>query len=110
MGLEAINILRKQKGMSLDELAEKSGVPIGTLSKINAGITKDPKLETVKSIARALECSLEEFDDYQTDKLLSNEEKEILFMYRTLDDNRKLAVLNCLNFEYHQICKTKESD
>lgn len=102
MGLEAINILRKQKGMSLDELAEKSGIPIGTLSKINAGITKDPKLETVKSIARALGCSLEEFDDYQTDKLLSNEEKEILAKYRTLDDNRKLAVLNCLNFEYQQ--------
>lgn len=110
MGLEAINILRKQKGMSLDELSEKSGIPIGTLSKISAGITKDPKLETVKSIARALNCSLEEFDDYHSDSLLTNKEKELLSKYRVLDDNRKLAVLNCLDFEYEQSSKTKESD
>lgn len=72
MGLEVITILRKQKGMSVEELANKSGVPLGTLSKISAGITKDPKLETIKAIARALECSLEEFDDYDSDSIKKN--------------------------------------
>lgn len=102
MGLEVINQLRKKKGMSLDELAEKSGIPIGTLSKISAGITKDPKLETVKSIARALECSLEEFDDTQIGTVTNTEEKELLNKYRKLSSIRKLAVMNCLNFEYQQ--------
>ncbi len=97
MGLEKINILRKQKGLSLEELAEKSGIPIGTLSKISAGITKDPKLETVKSIARALDCTLEEFDDYNN--TISYEENELLTKYRILDHHGKLAVLNCLEFE-----------
>jgi len=63
MGLEKIGEIRKQKGMSIEDLAARSGVPISTLSKISAGITKDPKLETVKAIAKALGCSLSDFDD-----------------------------------------------
>ena len=45
---------RKQADMTIDELALRSGVPKGTLNKIINGVTKDPQLETVKSIARAL--------------------------------------------------------
>lgn len=63
MGLEKIAEFRKKKGLSIDDLSRKSGVPKGTLSKISAGITKNPNLETLKSIARALECSLDDFDD-----------------------------------------------
>lgn len=63
MGLERINAIRKAKGLSLDELSKKSGVPKGTLSKITAGITKNPNLDTVQAIARALDCKLDDFDD-----------------------------------------------
>ncbi|MFR5717917.1 MAG: helix-turn-helix domain-containing protein [Anaerotignum faecicola] len=49
MGLEKINDMRKHIGMSIDDLSEKSGVPKGTLSKITAGITKNPH-DTVKAI------------------------------------------------------------
>ena len=41
---ELISLYRKQKGMTIDELAEKSGVPKGTINKIIGGITKAPKL------------------------------------------------------------------
>lgn len=108
MGLEKINILRKQKGLSLEELSEKSGIPIGTLSKISAGITKDPKLETVKSIARALDCTLEEFDDFDNGNTISNEENELLSKYRCLNLHGKLAVLNCLEFELGHSGKTNQ--
>lgn len=64
-----INDIRKEKGISLDELCERSGVPKGTLSKITAGITDNPTLETVKSIARALECTLDDFDDEPVRKI-----------------------------------------
>ena len=37
--------------------------PIGTLNKILSGATKGPKLETLKSIARVLNLSLNDFDD-----------------------------------------------
>lgn len=63
MGLEIINELKKKKGLTSEQLSDKSGVPLGTLNKILNGTTKDPKLETLKALARVLECSLDDFDD-----------------------------------------------
>ena len=61
MGLKKINAIRKKSGMSLYELSEKSGVPLGTLSKITAGITADPKIATLQAIAKALSCTIDDF-------------------------------------------------
>ncbi|ACL77406.1 helix-turn-helix domain-containing protein [Ruminiclostridium cellulolyticum] len=63
MGLEVINELRKLKGLTSEQLSNQSGVPIGTLNKILSGVTKDPKLETLKALAKVLDCSLNDFDD-----------------------------------------------
>lgn len=63
MGLERIDQLKKERGWTNEQLATLSGVPKGTIDKITAGATKDPKLETIKAIARALECNISEFDD-----------------------------------------------
>ena len=54
MGLEKITELRKKSGLSLEELSIKSGVPRSTLSKISAGITKNPNLETVQAVCDAI--------------------------------------------------------
>lgn len=63
MGLEKINEYKKKMGLTTEDLSRLSGVPIGTLNKILSGATKDPKLETLKSIARVLNLSLNDFDD-----------------------------------------------
>ena len=63
MGLEMIAIYKKKLGLTTEELSDKSGVPVGTLNKILSGATKDPKLETLKAIARVLGLSLNDFDD-----------------------------------------------
>lgn len=63
MGLEMIAIYKKKLGLTTEELSEKSGVPVGTLNKILSGATKDPKLETLKAIARVLGLTLNDFDD-----------------------------------------------
>ncbi|MCA5960598.1 helix-turn-helix transcriptional regulator [Blautia sp. RD014234] len=54
---------KKRLGMTTAELSEKSGVPKGTLDKILSGVTRDPKLETLKAIARVLGLTLDDFDD-----------------------------------------------
>lgn len=64
MGLERINEIRKAKNMSIDELCVKSGIPKSTISKITAGITTNPTLDTMQAIARALGCRLDDFDDF----------------------------------------------
>ena len=48
---ELISIYRRQAGMTIDELVEKSGVAKGTLNKIIGGVTKAPTLDNMKSIA-----------------------------------------------------------
>ena len=99
MGLEKINEIRKERKMDLATLAELSGVPYGTLSKITAGITKDPKLETVKSIARTLGVTIDVFDDApsrqqaeDSDLQFTPEEKNLIKKYRGLDTHGKKAV------------------
>ena len=58
-----INDIRKEKNFSIDELCVRSGVPKGTFSKITAGITTNPTLDTVQAIAKALDCRLDDLDD-----------------------------------------------
>lgn len=72
MGLEIINELKKKKGLTSEQLSKKSGVPLGTLNKILNGTTKDPKLETLKSLARVLDCKLDDFDDSHNKEEKSN--------------------------------------
>ena len=63
MGLEKIAEYKKKLGLTTEELSRRSGVPIGTLNKILSGATRDPKLETLKAIARVLGLTLYDFDD-----------------------------------------------
>lgn len=61
---ERVNKIRKAQGMGLDELSARSGVPKGTLAKVTSGITSNPSLDTVRAIASALNCSLDDLDDF----------------------------------------------
>lgn len=53
-------------------MSARSGVPVGTLNKILSGATKDPKLETLKSIARVLGLTLNDFDDEQPNTIAAH--------------------------------------
>lgn len=72
MGLDKIKEYQRRMGITSQELSDMSGVPKGTLDKILSGVTKDPKLETLKAIARVLKCSLDDFDDDNAPNKLSN--------------------------------------
>ena len=78
---------RRQAGLTIDELSERSGVPKGTLNKIINGVTRDPQLETVKALARALDCTLEDFDDSPRPRTLTQPEYALIQKYRRLDEH-----------------------
>ena len=86
-----INELKKQKKLTNQKLSEISGVPLGTLNKITSGVTTDPKLETLKSLAKALECSLDDFEtlDVANLKELPQDKKELLDNYDKLNGDGK---------------------
>ena len=104
LGLEIINRLKKEQGLTNEELSIKSGVPLGTLSKITSGTTKDPKLETLKSIARVLNCSLDDFDDNRRieDPQFNTDETTLINNYRQLNEHSKKLIKTIINFELSQ--------
>lgn len=81
-----INELKKLKKLTNQKLSELSGIPLGTLNKITSGITTDPKIETLKALAKAFDCTLDDFDVNNTEKkLLSNKETQLLSSFNKLN-------------------------
>lgn len=101
MGLERINELRKQRDMTIEDLSVSAKIPLSTLKKICAGTTTNPALETVKSIARALNCSLDEFDDTTkapAQQELSKEAYDIAIRFDNMDEPGKALVRRVVDY------------
>ncbi len=108
MGLDKIEEYKKKLGLTSAELAERAGIPKTTLDKILSGVTKDPKLETLKAIARVLGLSLDDFDDREsTDKAKTKDYEP------TYEDIQSLIARNGKNLTLEQkqdIIRTLLSD
>lgn len=104
MGLEAINRLKKEKGLTNAQLAALSGVTQSTLDKITAGINQNPKLETLQAVCRALGCTLSDLDDSPRPvSQVTAEELEHIKKYRVLDLFGKRAVDAVLETEHDRM-------
>ena len=55
-----IRKLRKEKGLSQEKLARLSDVSNNTIVNIEAGKQKNPTIDTIRKIAKALDVSLED--------------------------------------------------
>lgn len=62
MWLDALNAMKKQSGKTTEQIAEESGIPKGTLNKIFAGQTKDPKYQTLHAIVHCLGFTVDDLD------------------------------------------------
>lgn len=51
---------RKKKGLSQDKLAREAGVAYNTVVKIESGENKNPTIETLRNIAKALDVSVDD--------------------------------------------------
>lgn len=55
MDLEYWKKVKKEKRMTMKDIAEKSGIPKGTIQNIFAGYVPTPRVDTVEAIEHALE-------------------------------------------------------
>lgn len=55
-----IQKIRKELGMTQDELSRKANVPYTTLTKVEIGVIKAPSVFVVANIAKALNLTVEE--------------------------------------------------
>ena len=91
--IDRIKKIKSEKKLTNDRLSELSGIPLGTLSKLMAGMNESPKLSNIVAICNALDCSVE----YIVTGMLENtnnytltaEEIRLIEQYRTLDSYGK---------------------
>ncbi len=95
-----IKKIKSEKKITNDKLSELTGIPLGTLSKIMAGISDSPKLSNMVLIANALGCSLDFIvsgaPENTNNYTLSPDEISLIENYRSLDAHGKeLLLLVC---------------
>ena len=93
-----LNRLKKSKSekkLRVEDISRISNVPIGTVSKIFAGITTDPKISTVISIAESLNVSIDYLIYGKRETGLREEESYIIKKYRQLntDDQEEIDAI-----------------
>ena len=98
--LDNVKKIKNDKKFTNETLSEKSGISIGTLNKLLAGATEDPKLSTLIPLSEALGCSIDVMLGRQEENSESN---SIMDKYNALDDAGKESVRYILNKEYHRV-------
>lgn len=87
---------RNSLGMSVDQLAEKSGISKSTVAKILSGVYANPTLETAKAIAYALGLTLDDIAEDDSGKSsLSLAALRIAKAYDRMSDYGK-AIIHCV--------------
>ena len=101
--IDRIKQLKNEQKITNDRLSELTGIPLGTLSKILAGISDSPKLVNIVAIAQALGCSLDYLisgnPENTNNYTLSAEEIDMVEDYRALDGHGRELVLLVLGKE-----------
>ena len=110
--LDRIKNLKSQQKLTNDQLAERSGIPLGTLSKILAGMSDSPKLSTMISLCGALGCSVEYIvsgtPENNNNYTLSADEIHLMEAYRSLDGWGKSLVDMVLEKETERVLASSD--
>ena len=69
MTIKEMQERKRELGLTNEELAERSGVPLGTVQKIFAGFTKAPRKKTIEALDRVLRWPAAEGTGYKATTL-----------------------------------------
>ena len=109
-----IKKIKSEKKITNDKLSELTGIPLGTLSKIMAGISDSPKLSNMVLIADALGCTLDYIvsgtPENTNNYTLSAEEILLVEDYRSLDRHGKELVSMVAHKELDRIIGAEQTE
>lgn len=63
MWLDKLREMKDSSKLTTKEISIQSGIPEPTLEKLFAGVTKDPKLETIRQLVHFLGHTLDDLED-----------------------------------------------
>ena len=87
-----------EKGVTISQLADMTGISEDTIKAIRSGKTKSPGIQLIISIADALGCTMDGFLHRQS---LTKEELYLLSKFRTLNIHGKNMVMLMADSEDH---------
>lgn len=91
-----IRNIRKNKGISINMVSKSSGVSLGYLSDLENNKSKNPSMETLQKISKALDVSVNDFFDSEQNKdttvLNINEQEKLDKEARKLIDELSLSL------------------
>ena len=117
---DRIKKIKSEKKITNDRLSEMTEIPLGTLSKILAGISDSPKLSNIVAICAALECSVDyiltgipentnnytltekEIDMIEDYRKLDAHSRELVSMVISKESEREVGVYNNDRFPAHR--------
>ncbi len=95
--IERIKQIKSDKKMTNDELSRRSGIPLGTLSKLLAGLSDSVKLSNMIAICDALGCSLDYvvsgIPENTNNFTLDGSEIRLIEEFRRLDSHGKELIM-----------------
>lgn len=92
---ENLKALRDAKGLTQTQLSEKAGLGINQVSRIERGSSK-PELETIKSLAMALDCSADELIFDREEREPDEELRILMAAVANMDDAKKATAIEIL--------------
>jgi len=89
---ENIRRLRRDKQWTQSDLADKSGIRLGQVSKLERN-EADPKLDTLRKLINALECTPNELLNDVNESSLDSRLEMVLERVQKLPEEKKEAIL-----------------
>lgn len=96
MWLDKLSEMKKISGKTTEQISEESGIPKGTLNKIFAGQTKDPKYTTLKVLVHCLGFSVDDLENALISPPKKTEDEKLSIIsqnYHKLNDRGKTALM-----------------
>ncbi len=110
--LDRIKKLKTEMRMTNEQLSERSGIPLGTLSKLLAGMSDSPKLSNMIALCGALGCSVEYIvsgtPENTNNYTLNAEEIRLVENYRALDRWGRSLTLTVIEQELARVGESAE--
>ena len=88
MNIEILKKILKDKKISYAKLSDLSGISINTIKSVFCGKTKNPTIDTLNAIKKALGLDTEDNGGIAQNYITQDEER-IIKIYRSLDEKRK---------------------
>lgn len=89
---ERLQKLKAASGLTIKEIAKKSGIPMPTVEKVLGGQTKNPSLNSVQQILYAMGYTLDDLSENKRASTISAEALKIAQKYENLNTTSKGAV------------------